>query len=94
MAKSSHMEIAVKIGELRNGLSSYLRKIRQGMEIAIFDRDKPVGRIVSYEKKPKVILWKMIPPSAGFDGLAPLFFAPLEKPIHAVKALLEDRRKR
>lgn len=36
----------VKIGELRNQLSSYLQDVRKGEEIIVCDRDKPVAQIV------------------------------------------------
>lgn len=36
----------VKIGALRNDLSGYLRYVRQGEEVIVCDRDKPVARIL------------------------------------------------
>ena len=36
----------VGIAELRNGLSSYLRKVRQGEEILVRDRNTPIAKIV------------------------------------------------
>jgi prevent-host-death family protein len=38
--------IKVQIAQLKNGLSLYLRKVRQGVEILITDRDEPIARIV------------------------------------------------
>ena len=35
-----------KIGELRNGLSRYLDQVRDGTEVLVLDRDRPVARIV------------------------------------------------
>jgi prevent-host-death family protein len=35
----------VKIAELRRNLSGYLRKVRNGAEILVCDRDTPVARI-------------------------------------------------
>jgi prevent-host-death family protein len=36
-----------KIGELRNHLSRYLDHVRDGGEVLVLDRDRPVARIVS-----------------------------------------------
>jgi antitoxin (DNA-binding transcriptional repressor) of toxin-antitoxin stability system len=38
--------IQVKISELKNNLSYYLRLVRGGEEVEILDRDNPVGRIL------------------------------------------------
>ena len=35
-----------KIGELRDGLSRYIDQVRDGSEILVLDRDRPVARIV------------------------------------------------
>jgi antitoxin (DNA-binding transcriptional repressor) of toxin-antitoxin stability system len=35
-----------KIGQLRDGLSRYIDQVREGSEILVLDRDRPVARIV------------------------------------------------
>ena len=35
-----------RIGQLRDGLSRYLDQVREGSEILVLDRDRPVARIV------------------------------------------------
>jgi len=35
-----------KIGQLRDGLSRYIDQVRDGSEILVLDRDRPVARIV------------------------------------------------
>ena len=35
-----------RIGELRDGLSRYIDQVREGSEILVLDRDRPVARIV------------------------------------------------
>jgi prevent-host-death family protein len=35
-----------RIGQLRNGLSRYLDQVREGGEVLVLDRDRPVARIV------------------------------------------------
>ena len=37
---------AVNIGDLKNNLSRYLNEVRQGSEVVIKDRNKPIARIV------------------------------------------------
>ena len=37
---------SVNIAELKNNLSHYLRKVRQGIELTIKDRDRVVARII------------------------------------------------
>lgn len=39
---------SVKIGDLKNKLSGYLREVRQGEEIVVHDRDLPVAKIIPY----------------------------------------------
>jgi len=43
------MRRSVKIGELRDNLSSYVRLVRRGEEVVVLDRDRPVARIVPFE---------------------------------------------
>ncbi len=35
-----------KIGQLRDGLSRYIDQVREGNEVLVLDRDRPVARIV------------------------------------------------
>jgi prevent-host-death family protein len=45
---NSHVE-AVNVAELKNRLSHYLRKVKDGEEVVIRDRDVPIARIVPIE---------------------------------------------
>ncbi|MGB9028563.1 MAG: type II toxin-antitoxin system prevent-host-death family antitoxin [Acidobacteriaceae bacterium] len=38
----------MKIGVLKNQLSAYLRHVRNGEEVVVLDRDKPVARILPF----------------------------------------------
>lgn len=40
---------SVNIAELKNGLSKYLRLVRQGEEIVIRDRNLPIARILPFD---------------------------------------------
>lgn len=42
---------SVNIGELKNGLSSYLQYVKNGEEIVIRDRSVPVARILPFRRE-------------------------------------------
>lgn len=86
--------IKVKIGELRNNLSKYLRKVRLGAEVTITDRDHPVGKLVPMRKAGGREGLQMLPPKAGFEGLRHLRFHRRRHDTNVVADLLEDRHKR
>ncbi len=43
--------ITVKIAELKNGLSSFLLRVREGEELVVLDRNTPIARISPYISK-------------------------------------------
>jgi antitoxin (DNA-binding transcriptional repressor) of toxin-antitoxin stability system len=57
------------ISNLKNNLSAYLRKVRAGQPVVIYDRDVPIARIERIETK-----------SRGTDGLAMLHAQGVVKP--------------
>lgn len=85
--------ISVKVGELRNQLSRYLKKVRHGAEITITDRETPIGKIIPYSKEDKEP-FEIIDPPNGYGGFARLNFPDLDIKIDPVEILLQDRRKR
>lgn len=40
---------AVNVAELKNRLSSYLQLVRDGEEVVVKDRDRPIARITPYD---------------------------------------------
>ena len=38
----------VMVARLKAGLSSYLRKVKRGGEVVVYDRETPVARIIPY----------------------------------------------
>ena len=44
------MTTEVKIAEFKSHLSDHLRRVRQGQEIVIKDRETPIARVVPYEE--------------------------------------------
>lgn len=43
------MATEVKISELKNNLSKYLRQVRRGGEVIVKDREEPIARITRYD---------------------------------------------
>jgi prevent-host-death family protein len=85
--------ISVKIAELRNQLSKYLKKVRRGDEVVITDRDTPIGRLVPYEKNEENEPFEMIPPKKGWGKLSKMKFTPVKMDYDIVEDLLADRKK-
>lgn len=83
----------VKVGELRNHLSKYLKKVRQGAEIVITDRDTPIGRLLPFRQEDQETL-ELIPPVKNFSEIAKLDFPDIPCAVDPVELLLEDRRRR
>ncbi len=88
------MVLSVKIGEFRNKLSAYLRKVRQGAELVISDRDTPIGRVVPINQAAEQESFELLDPPQGYRGLAALKFPSLSPPVNAVEELLQERRRR
>ena len=87
--------LAIKIGEVRNKLSYYVRKVRLGQEVVISDRQTPVARLVPYRRQKDVSEpLRLIPPRKNPKDFAKLSFTPSSKKIDSLKILLEDRRRR
>ena len=78
----------VGIAEFKARLSAYLRGVRRGEAITLYDRDTPVARVVPLESRagPLVVREAVIRPR---DVDLP---APLGRPIDSLAALLEERQ--
>jgi prevent-host-death family protein len=82
----------VGVADLKAKLSEYLRGVRKGGEITVFDRDQPIARIVPLTGAgPRAIR----APLRHYRTLGDIPMpppAPLD--VDAVEVLLEDRRVR
>ena len=85
--------IKVKVGEVRNDLSRYLKKVRHGAEVTITDRETPIGRLLPYAKS-KEEKFEILDPPGGYEGFAKLDFPDMNLKIDPVEILLQDRRRR
>jgi antitoxin (DNA-binding transcriptional repressor) of toxin-antitoxin stability system len=91
-----------RISELRDGLSEYLARVREGETVIVYDRDTPIARIEPIGSAPdgrgqpawvrEAIRRGVLTPPRVSDG------APLPPPVKTAKparlleALLEERR--
>jgi prevent-host-death family protein len=80
----------VRVAELKARLSEYLRSVRGGHEITVYDRDQPIARIVPYS--PGSVL-SVREPMRAYRTLGEIELPPRAKlDVDAVELLLEDRR--
>lgn len=82
---------SVKIGQLKNKLSAYLRLVRKGVEVIIMDRQHPIARITPFEEKQEL---RIIPSQKKFSEIKKLSFPKPKVQIDVVALLREDRDKR
>lgn len=80
----------VRIAQLKARLSEYLRDVRRGETIAVFDRDSPIAQIVPVQPGSRLRVRKPAP------GTLPPNRVPLPRPlrldIDVVELLLEERQ--
>ena len=87
------------ISELKSNLSRYLREVRRGGEVLIFDRGAPVARLVPPASgddegvRERLIGAGVLRPGKG-GAAAVLDEPPLELPISLSEALAEERANR
>jgi len=80
----------VRVAELKARLSEYLRSVRGGHEITVYDRDQPIARIIPYTPSGALSVRE---PTHTYRTLGDIRL-PLRAKIDvdAVELLLEDRR--
>lgn len=80
----------VRIAQLKARLSEYLREVRKGETIAIFDRDSPIAQIVPF-RTGGTLRVRMPAPGTPPPNRLPLP-RPLKLDIDVVDLLLEERQ--
>ena len=80
----------VRIAELKARLSEYLRAVRRGEIVAVYDRDTLIAEIVPVREAPALRITKPVPgtPAPGRVKLP----KPLKLDIDVVDLLLEERQ--
>lgn len=80
------------VADLKARLSEYLREVRAGGEVEVFDRDQPIARIVPYGGVAKPLAVRE--PVTRYGSLESIPLPPpLALPVDAVDLLLEERRR-
>ena len=88
--------ISVGVKELKNHLSEYLRKVRQGERVVVTDRGRPVVAISRVEEEVEAdSAWKLVAQGlASWSGGKPAGSPqpPRARQGTVAEAVLEDRR--
>jgi prevent-host-death family protein len=79
------------VAEFKARLSEYLRVVRKGRELTIYDRDQPIARVVPYAAADNRLTVREPVSSYGTLGDIPMP-PPATLDVDAVDLLLEDRR--
>ena len=87
--KKTAKKTTARVADLKAHLSAYLREVRRGGEVEVYDRDTPVARIVPYEAPGRLVVRG---PSRKYGRLADVPLPPpLKLDVDIVELLLEDR---
>jgi prevent-host-death family protein len=81
-------EKAVRVAALKARLSEYIRAVRRGHVVVVYDRDTPVARLVPYEAAAEPLPTRL-PLRRLRDVILP---APLGRRTDSLAALLEERQ--
>lgn len=78
-----------KVAELKARLSEYLRFVRKGNEVTVYDRNEPIARVVPYTRAGPLVVRE---PVRKYATLGDIPIPRLAKSISdPVEILLEDR---
>ena len=80
-------EQSVRVAELKARLSEFLRVVRGGHAVTVFDRDTPVARLVPFHSEGDAMTIRKPLRNLSEVILPP----PLDRPIDSLAALLEER---
>lgn len=80
----------VRIADLKARLSEYLRAVRKGHDLTVYDRNEPIARVVPYARRSPLVVREPVSKYATL-GEIPLP-PPLRLDTDPVELLLEDRR--
>lgn len=81
----------VRIAQLKARLSEYLRAVRRGHEVTVYDRNEPIARVVPYARGSSLVVRE---PVRKYGTLGEIPLPPRVKlRLDPVELLLEDRRR-
>jgi prevent-host-death family protein len=81
----------VRIAELKDNLSKYLRAAEQGASYEVTDRDRPIARIVPVRERPKI---EIRPAKRPFAEVRDKKYPPANLKRDSLEYLLEERQDR
>ena len=78
-----------KVAELKARLSEYLRFVRKGNEVTVYDRNEPIARVIPYASSGALVVREAV---TRYRTLGEIPIPPFRKlPSDPVDILLEDR---
>jgi prevent-host-death family protein len=81
----------VGVAEFKARLSEYLRAVRKGHDLTIYDREQPIARVVPYAERGALVVRE---PTTHYRALGHVPLPPpLSLAVDAVELLLEDRNR-
>ena len=83
-------EKSVRVAALKARLSEYLRTVKRGHPVVVYDRETPVARLVPYEAGREALRVRERTRSLREVELP----GPLAQPIDSLQALLDERQSR
>ena len=86
---------AVNIAEFKRHMGAYLARVRNGGEVTVSDRDRPIARIIPLETAPGL---EIRPPPKGFEGINDVAPLPPKRarrgpPVDSLVALRKERER-
>ena len=81
-------EKSVRVAALKARLSEYIRAVRRGHPVVVYDRETPVARLVPYESGQEPLSVRR-PIRALREVVLP---PPLSPSVNSLQALLEERQ--
>ena len=85
----------VGVAKLKAELSDYLRKVKEGGEVVVYDRETPIARIIPYSSKERAggLIIRPAKPGMRFQDVPLPPPLPLADGRSVVDLLIEDRQK-
>ena len=81
----------VGIADLKAKLSEYLRTVKRGEEVTVYDRNEPIARIVPFTSRGALIVRQ---PTRAYKSFRDIKLpAPVKLDVDPVALLLEDRNR-
>lgn len=82
----------VKIAELKDQLSKYLRAVERGAQVEVTDRNRPIARIVPVDEDDARV--SALRPKRPFSSIRSRRHKPAKWRVSSTELLLEERQQR